>query len=96
MRSDNLSPDPAIGRQPNALYARSVAQWIVRGGMQPGEQMPEHSKAFTYTGAQYVLDGERRGEAFEAVQAEANRYASKLQAGGLMWVTVDYVWRHDE
>ena len=68
------------------------AQWVVQGGLIPGQPMEEYSRFWSYTSAHYEEDGGKRGNAFDTVQKEASEYATRLENGGLNWVTLSYIW----
>lgn len=68
------------------------AQWVVRGGFIPGEPMESYTEVWSYTSVHYEADGNRRGEEFERMDAEASRHAARLRAGGVNCVTLEYLW----
>lgn len=69
------------------------AQWAVTANLLfPGTADPKHSRAWSYTSADYEADGNQRGERFASMQGEAEEYAAKLQASGFNWVKLEYVW----
>ena len=68
------------------------AQWVVRAGLIPGDEMSEYTKAWSYTSVDFKEDGNARGERFSKMDMEAERYGAALRFGGLNWVNVEYMW----
>ena len=74
------------------------ASWQVRAGLIPGTPMPEYDKQWLYSSRDYEQDGETQvglrsdGSKYLHMRNEAHDYAQQLEAGGLNWVTVEYLW----
>ena len=97
------TPDPLPGMRPRECmpFVEVIAlkaQWAVRAGLLPDEPMDEYSKAWVYTSADYARDGSTQegmraaGSRYTQQCTAAHRYARELEAGGLNWVAVHYVW----
>lgn len=68
------------------------AQWVVRAGLIPGDEMTEYRKVWSYVSNDYALDGNKRDARYAAMMVEASAYAADLQGGGLNWVNLEYMW----
>lgn len=74
------------------------AQWVVRAGLIPHDEMPEYTQVWQYTSDDYKRDGgtpegrRAAGSRYMQCCVEAHRHAKQLEAGGLNWVTVEYLW----
>lgn len=72
------------------------AQWHVSAGIIPGTPMPEHSRAWNYTSADYEADyklPEDQPTKFVAMRTEAQAYADQLfDPRVLNWVKLEWIW----
>lgn len=68
------------------------ACWTVRAGLIPGVTMSEYSSDWNYTSLDYENDGNKKGETYNGTVKAVHEYASSLEAGGLNWVAVEYLW----
>lgn len=68
------------------------AAWEVRGGLVPRQPMTEYSSTFLYTSDDHARDGGREGPIYQQRKRQAHEAAQALEAGGLNWVAIEYIW----
>jgi len=80
------------------MILAAKACWEVSAGLIPGQQMPEYFKRWVYTSDDYASDGGTQdgllkpSSIYATQMHEVHTYANTLEAGGLNWVKVDYLW----
>jgi hypothetical protein len=94
-----VDPDTHLWHAEEAAKAtRLKAAWEVRAGLIPGQPMPEYTKCFVYTSANYEEDGRHAEEfAYQPIfmkrLAEASSYHEQMSNPKVLnWAELTFLW----
>lgn len=90
--------EPSLRKIQPKGAARLNAAWEVRAGLVPGQAMPEYTKQFFYTDADYEEDGKHASEfAYQPIfmqrMVQASNYHQQMSnPQTLNWAELTFIW----
>jgi hypothetical protein len=97
-QADSVPAQPQDRAGATGGLARAKAFWTVTAGVLMGERMPEYSKQWCYTSADYERDIENAEKEvsetnFMRMDREAHEYARSItNPSRVNWVRVEFLW----